>query len=223
MEAVVSLEDSLAEVWTALSHYAAVFRRNRGFSGLDVTDAGDAAHAQLPDAGEMNFEAISSSEQIGHCKEAQPSGTADMARGCFTSDLSACQRFRAWTFPRAERDESRETDPSGLSSFGQAPYRPSGGGLGSNPEGFPFNKGHYVANADLYQSHGTDLESAQDSHHAYPTDSTTTVASPRDPDVCRTFGHVRLRSCQNNRLPSLSTPTPCRIKSSTERRCETRN
>ncbi|KAJ7934471.1 hypothetical protein B0H13DRAFT_1951049 [Mycena leptocephala] len=222
MEAVVSLEDSLAEVWTALAHYAAIFRRNRDLPGLDVTDAGEAAHAQLPDAEEMNFEAISSSGQIGHRKEAQASGTADVARGFFTSDLSARQRFRTSTFPRPERDEFRETDPSGLSSFGQTPYRPSGGGLGSDPAGFPFKNGHYVANADLINRMAPTWRAQRvATMHTRPI--LPRLSSPRDADICRTFGHLRLRPCQNDRLPSLSTPTPCRIKGSAQRRCETRN
>ncbi|KAJ7504712.1 hypothetical protein B0H11DRAFT_1980558 [Mycena galericulata] len=219
---VVSLEDSLAEVLTALAHYAAVFRRNRDLPD-HLYEAGNPAQA-VADAGDMKFEAAGSLN-IGYFDEAQVSGTADAAWGCSTTDLSARQRLRTWIFPRAEQDELKETDPSGLSPLGRGK---SGGDLGFDPEGFPFNTGQgHVADGDLF--HGADPESEKGGHHAHPvslswTDSTAnrnvssvTFASSGDPDICRTFGHVRLRLGRNTRLLSQSTPTPCRKKCSTLR------
>ncbi|KAJ7801439.1 hypothetical protein B0H13DRAFT_1932251 [Mycena leptocephala] len=133
MEGVISLEHSLADVLTALAHYEAVLRRSRGLytshtpsahgfpSDLDVTDGGE---PQVPDSGDwmaMNF--------ASRCEDA--------ARG----SSSACElaRFRTWTFPRAERNEPQETDPSGLCFEAQGIN--SGMGISSDPRGFPLDTG----------------------------------------------------------------------------------
>ncbi|KAJ7908041.1 hypothetical protein B0H13DRAFT_1879043 [Mycena leptocephala] len=163
MDAAVSLEHSLAQVLTALAQYEAVLRRNRGFpSDLDVTDAGEPG--EVSDSGDqmkLNLEVASSPLQTGHCEHA----------ACGASSYSsACElaRFRTWTFPREKCKEPQETDPSGLSSFGQARAINSGVGVGSDPHGLPFDTGRSVPIGHQIQLHGADVESVKDYKHRHP-------------------------------------------------------
>ncbi|KAJ7439153.1 hypothetical protein B0H11DRAFT_2102988 [Mycena galericulata] len=146
---VVSLDQSLAQVLTALAQYETVLRRNRGFlSDLDVSEAGEPQPGEVPDSEdqiEVNVEvanaACGSSSYSSVC-EVAPWGGARFEgpdrsvassplqtgpcedAGCESSSYSsACEvaRFRTWTFPRAECNEPQDADlSSGLSGFGQA-------------------------------------------------------------------------------------------------------
>lgn len=152
----------------ALAHYEAVLRRNRGLytphtpsahtdagfpSDLDVTDGGE---PQVPDSGDwmaMNFASECQSVQTGFHPEPRPNYIAsplqtgrceDAARG--SSSAYELARFRTWTFPRAERNEPQETDPSGLCFEAQGIN--SGMGISSDPRGFPLDTEGPVSNHD---------------------------------------------------------------------------